>query len=284
MTKKPFVIGGSVVGALIFLFGILTPFFVEKVSPGNVGLVYNPNGGIEKGTLDPGWHGVGFFKKVIQYPTKLHTIEYKNMVVSTKDGKNIKVDLSYSYKVDPSKVVELYNEFGNVPVEDIQQGFLQKRMLAAARKSVSNYNLLSIYGADATKAGLEIQKDFEEDVKHLGFMVQDVTLGSPKPDNNTQKAIDSRIKASQETEKKKIELENEKIEAEKKEVIADGNAQKKLIEAKAEAESNKIISKSVTPELLNKMEMDARLAHGWVTVEGGTPLIDAGKAGSDKSK
>lgn len=277
MSKKPFVVGGSIIGGLILAAGIITPMFVEKIATGHVGLVYSPNGGVQKQVLTEGWHVVGLFDKVIEYPTKLQTVEYKDMVVSTKDGKNMSADLAYSYKVDPAKVVSIFKEFGNVPVEDIEQGYLEKRMLAAARKSVSNYDLLAIYGADSSKAGLEIQKDFEDDVKHLGFMVSDVTLGAPKPDKNTQAAIDSRIKASQETEKKKIELENEKIEAEKKKVIAEGDAKKKLIDAKAEAKANEIVSKSVTPELLKKMEMDARKSHGWVTVQGGSTIVDSTK-------
>jgi len=148
-------------------------------------------------------------------------------------------------------------------------------MLAAARASVSNYNLLDIYGGDSTKARMDIQKVYEKDVKRLGFMVSDVTLGAPKPDANTQKAIDSRIQASQETEKKKIELENEKVEADKKEVIANGEKRKKIINAKAEAEANKIVSDSITPELLKQAEVDARKKHGWVEVQTGSAIVDA---------
>ncbi|MDA1616426.1 prohibitin family protein [Bacillus cereus group sp. TH204-1LC] len=273
--KKPFVIGGAIVGTIILAAGIIVPMFIEKIPTGNVGLVYSPSGGVQNETLSEGWHPIGLFNKVIEYPTRKQTVTYKDMVLSTRDGKNINVDLSYSYKVDPTKAVTIFKEWGNVPVKNIENGHLEKRMLAAGRAAVSKYDLLGIYGADSTKAQGDIQKIFEEDVKDLGFMVSDVTLSAPKPDTNTQSAIDARIKASQETERKKIELENEKIEADKKRVIAEGEAQKKLVEAKAEAEANQIISNSVTDPLLKKLEAEARIKHGWVTVQGGTPLVEA---------
>ncbi|UOE58151.1 prohibitin family protein [Cytobacillus oceanisediminis] len=277
MTNRPFIIGGGIVGAIILALGIILPMFIEKIPTGYVGLVYSPSGGVKDETLKEGWHVVGLFDKVIEYPTRLQTVSYHDMVLSTQDGKNINADISYSYKVDPTKVVSIFKEFGNISVTDIESGYLEKRMLAAARAAVSNYDLLGIYGADSSEAGLDIQKRYEEDVKRLGFMVSDVTLGAPKPDKNTQAAIDSRIKASQETEKKKIELENEKIEAEKKRVVAEGEAKKKLIEAEAEAKANNIVAQSITPELLQKIEAEARKQHGWVTVKTGEVIVDADK-------
>lgn len=42
----------------------------------------------------------------------------------------------------------------------------------------------------------------------------------------------------------------------------------KVIEAQAEAEANKILSESITPELIQMTEAEARKEHGWVTVQG----------------
>ena len=53
-----------------------------------------------------------------------------------------------------------------------------------------------------------------------------------------------------------------------------GEADKKLIEAKAEADANKMLEQSITPELIQMKEAEARLEHGWITVTGGTPIVD----------
>src|SRR5690606_6124670 len=100
------------------------------------------------------------FDKVVEYPTRLQTVTYKDMVLSTNDGKNINADISYSYKVDPAKAVSIFKEFGNISVEDIEVGYLEKRMLASARQAVSEFDLLGIYGEDSSEAGLNIHTLF----------------------------------------------------------------------------------------------------------------------------
>ena len=48
----------------------------------------------------------------------------------------------------------------------------------------------------------------------------------------------------------------------------------KLIEAQAEADANRVIAESITPELIEMKEAEARDKHGWVTVMGGTPVVN----------
>ena len=52
-------------------------------------------------------------------------------------------------------------------------------------------------------------------------------------------------------------------------------AETRKIEANAEAEANKKIASSITKELIDMKEAEARLKHGWVTIQGGTPIVDS---------
>ena len=52
------------------------------------------------------------------------------------------------------------------------------------------------------------------------------------------------------------------------------SAEVQKIKAEAEAKANQIISQSITPELIQMKEAEARLKHGWVTVQGGTVVTD----------
>lgn len=192
------------------------------------------------------------FDKVIEYPTKVRTVSYDNLTVSTKDGKNINIGVSYSYKVDATKATSLFKEFGNVSIENLEEGYLQKRVLDAVRTTVSSYNLLDIYGESATEAGLIIQEKFQENVQKKGFIVSDLALGAPSPDKATQKAIDARIAAAQENERKKLELENEKIQKEIDLVQAEAKAEKKLIAAEAEAKALELKAQEITEETLKQ--------------------------------
>ena len=41
----------------------------------------------------------------------------------------------------------------------------------------------------------------------------------------------------------------------------------------AEADANRIIAESITPELIEMTEAQARLEHGWVTVQGADTVV-----------
>lgn len=272
MSQKSFV---GLISTAIIIFALIIGIllFTERVPEGKVAVVYSPSGGAKE-VLGPGWHLIGLFEKTTEYPIRIQTVKSK-VSVTTNDGKKITMNVRYEVKVDKSKVLKIFKELGSQNIEEIQEGYLYTKLFKASRSNIAQYSLLDIYGIKTTEASTKITKDFATMVDDLGFIVSDVTLGAPEADKATQAAIDARVKAAQENELKKQELENEKIEAEKKKVIAEGEAQKQLIQAKAEAEANKIKAQSITPEILKHMEMQARIKHGWVEIQGANVLTQA---------
>lgn len=267
------IFGLTTLGIAVFVSVILVFLFVERVPEGKVSVVYSPSGGATK-VLDPGWHLIKPFERTTEYPTRITIVEDK-VSVTTTDGKKITMPVRYEMKVDKTKVLDIFKELGSQNVEQIQQGYLYQKLFKASRDVVSNYSVLDIYGTKTSEASAKVTEQMAESVIGLGFIISDVTLGTPEVDPETQAAIDARVKAAQENELKKQELENELIEAEKKEVIANGEAKKRLIEAEAEAKANRLIAESITEELIKMKEAEARLKHGWITVNGGTPIVDA---------
>ena len=78
-------------------------------------------------------------------------------------------------------------------------------------------------------------------------------------------------------ERERIERDKASIEAEKKIIEAKGVSDSMIERAKGEAKAYEIKTKEITPELLKKWELDARLKHGWVTIQGGNPIVDTRK-------
>lgn len=236
---------GGTVAALALAGGLgYWAFFVERVEVGNVGVVYNLDG-VEDQTLSQGWHTVAPFDKVIEYPTRTKTQNFDAIKVATSDGKNIDMDIAFNYNVDPSKAVGLYNKFGAVTVDDIAETYLKTRLRDAARQVISKFSVIDIYGEKSSIAQADIQVKFSEDVEKLGFVIEGLTLGVPKADSATQSAIDSRVEASQKLEAKQTQIETAKKESERL-----------LIEANGQAEANRIISDSLTPELIQQQSVD----------------------------
>ena len=243
-TKTKAIIGGAVTAVVLTGGLIVGSMFVEKVPVGTVGVVYNLDG-VEEQTLPQGWHMLAPFDKVIEYPTKTQTVNFNEVTIATSDGKNIGVDIAFNFNVDPSKAVDLYNKFGAVAVEDIADTYLRTRLRDASRQVVSKYSVIDIYGEKSSEAQAQIQEVFSKDVEKLGFVIEGLTLCVPKADESTQTAIDERVKASQELERKQTELEIAKAEAERLRVQAEG-----------QAKANQIISQSLTPALIEKQMIE----------------------------
>lgn len=256
---------------LIILVIIVWAFFVTRIPEGKVGVVYKANGGVET-TLNAGYHVKGLFSKVQEYPVRMDTVKTK-ITVATSDGKKVELPMSYQLQVDKDMVVDIFKKFGSQDIELVQDSFLKTQLYKVSRGVVSEYSVLDIYSNGASKASTTITKEFSDNVKKQGFIITDVSIGTPTADKSTEDAINQRVQAAQANELKKQEKENAKIEAEKLAIEEQGRADAKLIAAEAEAAANDKIAASMTKGLIEYKEAEARLAHGWVEVTGASTVV-----------
>lgn len=260
---------GAVLAVIVLIIGAF--IFVERVPEGRVAVVYTPSEGASR-TLNAGWHMVGFFEKTQQYPTRI-TIVKQNISVTTSDGKKVTLPMRYEYKVDKTKVLEIFKELGSQNVEQIQEGYLTQRLFKASRETVSNYSVIDIYGQKTSEASAKITERMAESSEGLGFMIADVTVGTPKLDEITQKAIDERVKAAQELEKLNLETQIAQKNAEKAKIEAKGKADAEIEVAKGRAESIKLVTQSLTPDYIKFKEAEARMKFGWISVTGADTIV-----------
>lgn len=254
---------------LIILLVVGAFTFFERIDNGNVGVVYSISDGVEDEVLQPGVKYVGF-KKVTQYPIRLQTIKAKDVVVTTKDGKKTKLDIKYDYKVDSKQASKMYKEFGNITSEDIEKGWLRSKLQKDAKAIYEEYTLLDVISGDSSEAEVKIFEKFSNSAKEKGFLVENVTLGNLEIDEKTQASIDAIIQAGQDNEKAKLDAETEKTKA-------DTAAYKRIKDAESQRQANEELSKSITPELIKMKEAEARLKHGWIEVQTGEAIVNAGK-------
>lgn len=270
------IVAAGITFAIIAALAISFFMFTVRVPEGKVAVVYSPSGGAKE-VLSPGWHLIGFFDDTQEYPTRITIVETK-VAVTTSDSKKITIPTRYEMKVDKSKVLEIFRELGSQDVEEIQEGYLYQRLFKASRDTISQYSVLDIFGDKSSEASAVVTEKMRAASADLGFIITDVTFGNPDLDEETQKAIDARVKAAQELEKLKLDKQIAKENAEKQKIEAEGNAAVRLTNAKSEADANKLLQQSITDELIRMKEAEARLKHGWVTVQsGGEVIVDSDK-------
>lgn len=278
--RKTGLIGGIMLGVLLLFSLIAAVVCMEIIPAGYVGVVYSMNGGVQDELLTQGFHVVSPTKKV-----KLFTIGNEQLIltkderegskgddsfmVSTADNANISVSFQMSYRFRQDKIVDTYKRFRGMSGEDIVNSRVRTVLKAKISEVTTFYTMMDIYSGDRGKINAEITEFLNEKLgEEYGIEVIDASIIDVHPDEQLQQTIDDRVKAMQRKQQAEAEQETIKVQNETKILEAEAAAKAKLIEAEAEANANRTISASLTDELLRQMEMEARLQHGWVTVQG----------------
>lgn len=283
--RKPGLIGGIMLGVLLLFSLIAAVVCMEIIPAGYVGVVYSMNGGVQDELLTQGFHVVSPTKKV-----KLFTIGNEQLIltkderegskgddsfmVSTADNANISVSFQMSYRFRQDKIVDTYKRFMGMSGEDIVNSRVRTVLKAKISEVTTFYTMMDIYSGDRGKINAEITEFLNEKLgEEYGIEVIDASIIDVHPDEQLQQTIDDRVKAMQRKQQAEAEQETIKVQNETKILEAEAAAKAKLIEAEAEANANRTISASLTDELLRQMEMEARLQHSWVTVQGANTVV-----------
>lgn len=280
---------GSFVAALVIIavfFGVV--FCIEKIPVGYEGVIYSMSGGVEDETLSQGWHIVAPTKKVKEF-----TVANEQLIltkderegsegddsfkVATLDDASISISFQMSYRYKSGEIVDTYKKFKGMDGEDIVENRVKAVLKSKISEITTDYSMMDIYSGNRSEINNKITEYLNNEFStSYGIEVLDASIIDVHPDDKLQEAIDARVKAVQEKQQAVAEQEKVKVEAETAKIKAENEAAIKVLEAEAEAKANKLLSESITEELVRMKEAEARLEHGWVTVQGsGTVVTNA---------
>lgn len=279
------IIGGAIVGIILVVGVILGITCLERVPVGYEAVVYSMNGGVQDETLKQGWHLVAPTKKV-----KLFTVSNEQLLltkdkregskddesfrVASSDNASIAISFQMSYRFNPDTLVSTYKSFKGMDGTDIVNSRVRTVLKSRISEITTDYSLMDLYSGNRAVINDKITKYLNESFnKQFGIEVIDASIIDVHPDKQLRHAINDRIKAQQKSSQAKVEQETAKVEAETKLIKAKNEAEIKKTEAKGEADANKLISSSITEELIRMKEAEARLKHGWVEVNGASTIV-----------
>ena len=271
-------VGGIALAIIIIVGLIILGMCVEKVPAGYVGVVYNMSGGVDGEVLQQGWHIVAPTKKVTTYSIGIEqsylTAEDKgdskkdeSFNIPTSDGKTVKVNLEFSYRFNADKVADTFVQFKGRSGEDIKDTFIKPKIIAWTQEVSANYPVTDIFGDQRTKINAELDTYLKTKFEPYGIIIDTVNFTDISVDDETAAAIQKKVTAQQELELAEIEAktatiqaekdrEVAKIQAEKNKEVAEIKAQELLISANAEAEANRIVSESLTEQLIEQQKIE----------------------------
>lgn len=256
-----------------------------RIPAGYVGVVYSMNGGVQDDLLTQGFHFVNPTKQVKEFTIGNEQLVLTqderdgskgddSFMVSTADNANISISFQMSYRFQQDKVVETYKRFRGMSGSDIVSSRVRTVLKAKISEVTTFYTMMDIYSGDRGKINDEITEFLNKELsEEYGIEVIDASIIDVHPDEQLQQTINDRVKAMQRKQQAEAEQETIRVQNETKILEAEAAARAKQIAADAEAKANRTISESLTDELLQKMEMEARMAHGWVTVQGAGTVV-----------
>ena len=258
---------GAVIAAIVVVGGgIFLAASTAKIKNGHVGVIYSIQGGVQDEVLTQGWKFVGPTKKVIQYSIRTQQLymskdemegsqEDESLNVGTQGG-TVNVDFEMSYSFNPETVANVYRKYGGLSGKEIVDAIVRGRIRGLVKEVTSQYTVAEVYIDKRQEVNEKITEHLRENLKEVGINVERASLPDVRPDASVLTALTERSKVAQELENEKQRQEKIKLEAESKKIQAQGEADAMLIKAQAEAEANKILSESLTDNVLKQIELE----------------------------
>ena len=278
--------GGGIIAVLLIVAIVFCGMCIEKISRGYVGAIYSIRGGTSEEVLTEGWHFVSPTKKVTEYSVATEQLlltadERKgsegdeSFDATCKDGV-LNVDLEMSYHFEAEDIPTVARKYRGLSGQEIVDSIIKSKVKTYVNEVTSEYSVLEAYMDKKPELNAELTSHLKKCLEPYGLVVESATIPRAEPDKAIKSAITERSKKAQEVEAAKQEQEKQKILAETKIIEAEGEAAAAIAKAEGEAKANKLISNSLTDELLEQMEMEARKKHGWVTIQGAdNTIVDA---------
>ena len=271
-------LGGIATAVIIALVVIVLFVCTVRIPAGYVGVVYNMNGGISDRTLPQGFHVISPTQNVTTYSIGIEqsyltaskdgdSSEDESFEVPSNDGKGLTVDMTFTYRYDADRVANTFTRFKGQSGKDVKNSFIKPNIMSWTKEVTAKYSVIDLLGDKRATLNSELTDYLKQKFEPYGIVIESVSLINIDPDEETRSAVQKKVNAQQDLELAKIEQQTANVNAEKEKEVAitkanqeketaQINAEAKLIEAQAQADANRLISQSLTPELIRQQMYD----------------------------
>lgn len=250
----------AIIGGLAGLFALYEIWINSRtqwIPAGHVGVIYDAQGGLQKKIINPRALYVGWGQQLYTYPTQLQAAIYTQDVnegeeraadginITTNDNANTIFDVVVMYRVKSENVLTVFNEFGPIPIEDIQTQHIRRAVKEAVNVVGTRYDVFELMGPKRQMASEAITKELQDRLAHKGISVENVMLGGCFPTPEVQSKITARVNSL-------TELQISRLRGE----LADIEKETALVRAKAEADSRRVSAAQVQGKSIEMLKLD----------------------------
>jgi len=272
--------GWKIAGTIAVIIAIVcASFSFYTQDAGEVVVLRNVGGDLAGYTEEAGFHYKAPWQKAIRYDVRNNLVNlYRNaeysydggaaegacVTVNDKGGASADIDLQVVYSLDADAAMQLYIDYGTQ--KHFTETVIQNDVRATAREVAGKYDTMTMLTnrGEFTKG---LRDALAEKWQKLGLSVEQVSVQDVRyPETITKKYAEA-----QAAEVAKAQALNEQETAKVK-------AETKRIEAEGEAAANRVLSDSLTPEVVQQHYIDALVTIGEngnlvVVPEGSQPIV-----------
>jgi len=254
-----------IVLAVLVVGGLFAFIGCERIDAGHVGVkvnLYGDGKGVDDVTEVTGWVFYNpISTKIVEFPTFMQHKEYKQVVedgevtvdesfvVNSKDGSEFHVSPLLNYSVKRERVPYIFAKY-RVELSQIESGFLKTAVYDAFRVVANSYTADELI-SNRQQFEIKVRKVLEDQLSPEGFILSQFTSNLIYPET-FKKAIEAKNNAVQAALTAENQVKTAEAEAKIKIARAEGNAKAMLTNARAEAESNQLKQRTLTPMLIQQ--------------------------------
>ncbi|MBE0653125.1 MAG: prohibitin family protein [Bacteroidales bacterium] len=235
-----------VIGVVILLALVLSgSSMFYTIQPGERAIIFKKftTGLVKDKIYEPGFHIIAPWNKLIKYDVREQRSE-ETLDVLDKNGLTLAVDVFVRYNPFLDKIGYIHEQIG----PDYVGKIVVPEVRSAVRRIMGKYAAEEIYSTKRAEVEDEIKRESTNVLGKKNIFMQELLIRSIKLPEQLKVAIEMKLKQEQEALAYQFRLEREKSEAERK-----------VIEAEGIAGYNRIISASLTSNILKQKGIDATL-------------------------
>lgn len=185
-------------------------------------------------------------KSIIDMDARIQKKEVSS-TASSKDLQVVTAVIALNYRIEGSKAAEIYQNLG--VLDAVEKTIIDPVLQEAVKTATARYNAEELI-TKRREVKDAISDYVRERLERSNLNVTDLSIVNFQFDDKYQEAIERKQVAEQKALTANNDLKRIEVEAKQQEARAQGQANAMLIEAKAEAERQNLLRKTLTPELV----------------------------------
>lgn len=245
MKQGKLVTTGVVVFVILIVVLIFSNATFLTIDAGERGVLFKRfSGGLDKENIfSPGFHVIAPWNTMYVYDVREQQIE-ESMDVLSSNGLNIQLDVTVRVNPKYEGIGFLHETFG----KDYVNSLVRPEMRSSVRKVIGRYSPEELYSTKREEVQSIIQNDLNAILDKNFIDLRATLIRNISLPDKVKTAIEEKIQAEQLALKYEYILQQERKEAERR-----------IIEAEAKAESNRILNASLSPNILRDKGIEATL-------------------------